>query len=123
MLCEMKVTLNESGLKDGGGHRRTRVQAEVEHRAGSAHLAAWEYAHGNWLEQTRFTVSGILEKVKKEVGPIPGGCVKDNTDRDRTPVVFGTVLMDSNTNFGVVDDRFVHQGYSIPWNTTRLACI
>ena len=119
----MKITLNECGLKDGSGLRRTRKQAEVGHRADSAHLAAWEYTHGNGMEQTRFTVSGILEKVKKVMGPIPGGCVKDSSDRDRAPVVFGTVVMDSNNNFGVVDDRDVHPGYSIPWNTTRLACI
>ena len=123
MLCEMKVTRNESGLKDGGGLRRTRIQAEVGHRAGSAQLAAWEYAHGNWLEQTRLTVSGILKKVKKAMGPIPGGTVKDSGDRNRAPVVFGTVVIDSSNNFGVVGDRDVHPGYSIPWNTTRLACI
>ena len=65
----MNVTLNESGLRDGGGLRRTRKQEEVGHRAGSAHLAAWEYKQGNRMEQTRFTVSGILEKIKKVVGP------------------------------------------------------
>ena len=123
MLCEMKVTLGESRLKDGGGLRRTRILAEVGHQAGSAHLATWEYAYGNWMEQTRFTVTGILEKVKKAMGPIPGGSEKDRGDRDRAPVVFGTVVMDSNNNFGVVDDRDVHPGYSIPWDTTRLACI
>ena len=92
----MKVTLNESGLKDGGGLRRTRIQAEVGHRAGSAHLATWEYAYGNWMEQTRFTVSGILEKVKKAMGPMPGGSDKDRGDRDTAPVVFGTVIINSN---------------------------
>ena len=119
----MKVTLNERGLEDGGDLRRTRIQAEVGHRAGSAHLAAWEYTHGNGMEQTRFAVAGILEKVKKVMGPISGGSVKDSGDRDRAPVVFGTVMVDSNNNFGVVDDRDVHPGYPIPWDTTRLACI
>ena len=61
-----------------------------------------------------------MEKVKKAMGPIPGGTVKDSGDRDKAPVVFGTVMVDSNNNFGVVDDRDVHPGYSIPWNTIRL---
>ena len=49
--------------------------------------------------------------------------MKDGSGRDKAPVVFGTVVMVSNNNFGVVDDRDVNPGYSIPWNTTRLACI
>ena len=40
-----------------------------------------------------------MEKVKKAMGPIPGGSEKDRGDRDRAPVVFGTVIVDSNNNF------------------------
>ena len=75
-------------------------------------MAAWEYTHGKDGADSIHGV-GNLGKVKKVVGPLPGGCVKDSSDRYRAPVVFGTVIVDSNNNFGVVDDRDVHPGYSI----------
>ena len=49
MLFGMQVALDKNELKDGGSFRRTRILAEVEHQAGSAHLETWEYAYGNWV--------------------------------------------------------------------------
>ena len=88
-------------------------------------LYIWRRRNTNKGTEWRNSVHSVrsLGEIKKVVGPIPGGCVKDSNSRDKTPVVFGTIVLVTNNNFGVVDDRDVHPGYSIPWNTIRLACI
>ena len=92
----MQVALDQIELKDGGSFRRTRILAEVEHQAGSAHLESWEYAYGNWVrEDSIHSERKILETVKQALDSIPGSSEKVRGDRNRAPAVFETVVADS----------------------------
>ena len=95
-MSGIQVALDTNELKDGGSFRRTRILAEVRHQAGSAQLASWEYAYGNWVRKDSIHSERKILETVKQPHSIPGSSEKVRGDRNRAPVVFGTVVADSN---------------------------